>query len=137
MTVTDGEIREMLERHWQYAGRDETIAHEMYHEDAILEFPQSGERFRGKASFQAWRQQYPSDVRMEIRELRGTGDLWVAENIITYGEDDSWQTVSILELRDGKVAREAIYFAKPFPAPDWRSSWVDRSPADQDLGAAP
>ncbi len=123
--MTDDEIRTALERHWEFTGNDETIAHEVYHEDAILEFPQSGERFRGKENFQAWREKYPANLRMSIRRLRGTGDFWVAENEITYGEDDTWQTVSILELRDGKVAREAIYFAKPFPAPDWRSSWAD------------
>lgn len=128
--MTDDEIRAALERHWEFTGRDETIAHEVYAEDAILEFPQSGERFRGKENFQTWREKYPAELHMSIRRLRGAGNFWVSENEITYGEDDTWQTVSILELRDGKVVREAIYFAKPFPAPDWRSSWVDRSSSD-------
>lgn len=128
--MTDDEIRAALERHWEFAGRDETIAHEVYDEDAILEFPQSGERFRGKENFQTWREKYPAELHMSIRRLRGAGNFWVSENEITYGEDDTWQTVSILELRDGKVVREAIYFAKPFPAPDWRSSWVDRGSSD-------
>lgn len=123
--MTDDEIRAALERHWEFSGKDETIAHDVYHEDAILEFPQSGERFRGKEKFQAWREKYPANLRMSIRLLRGTGDFWVAENEITYGEDDTWQTVSILELRDGKVVRETIYVFKPFPAPDWRSPWID------------
>jgi hypothetical protein len=61
-----------------------------------------------------------------LEPLRLEPLVWVAENEITYGEDDTWQTISILDLRDGKVVREAIYFAKPFLAPDWRAQLVDR-----------
>ncbi|MDQ3991612.1 MAG: nuclear transport factor 2 family protein [Actinomycetota bacterium] len=128
--MTDEEIRAALERHWAYTGRDETISHEIYHEDAVLEFPQSGERFVGTASFRPWRERYPSPISMSIRRIRGSGDFWVAENEITYVDgDDMWQTVSIMELRDGKVAHESIYFAKPFEAPQWRSQWADRGSA--------
>jgi hypothetical protein len=35
-------------------------------------------------------------------------------------------TVSIMELRDGKVARETHYFADPFEPPEWRARWVER-----------
>jgi hypothetical protein len=77
--MRDSEIRKVLERHWYYAGKDEAISNEMYDEDAVLEFPQSGERFRGRANFQAWRERYPSAITMEIRRLRGAGDFWVAE----------------------------------------------------------
>lgn len=132
--MEDSEIRKGLERHWHYAGKDEAISNEMYDEDAVLEFPQSGERFRGRANFQVWRERYPSAITMEIRRLRGTGDLWVAENLITYEDEDTWQTVSILEIREGRIVREAIYFAKPFPPPEWRSQWVDREPTDGATG---
>ena len=49
----------------------------------------------------------------------------MAENLITYDETDTWQTVSILEIRDGKIARETIYLAKPFPAAAWRVPWAE------------
>ena len=133
--MEDSEIRKGLQRHWHYAGKDEAISNEMYDEDAVLEFPQSGELFRGRANFQVWREQYPSSFTMEIRRLRGAGDFWVAENLITYEGEDTWQTISILEIREGKIVREAIYFAKPFPAPEWRSKWVDREPTDGAAGA--
>ena len=133
--MTASEIRKVLERHWYYAGKDEAISNEMYDEDAVLEFPQSGERFRGRANFQVWRERYPASFTMEIRRLRGAGDFWVAENLITYEDEDTWQTVSILEIREGRIVREAIYFAKPFPAPEWRSQWVDREPTDGATGA--
>jgi hypothetical protein len=121
----------MLERHWEVAGdptRVEEDHEATYHEDAVLEFPQSGERFRGRERFQGWREKYPLDVQISIRRLRGSGDLWVSENLITYEGGDTWQTVNILELREGKVTREAIYFAKPFEAPEWRAAWAERDP---------
>ena len=37
-----------------------THAHEIYHEDVVLEFPQSGERFEGVANFNEWRSKYPA-----------------------------------------------------------------------------
>jgi len=126
--LSDDDIRAMLERHWALTGEIDKIDADhdaTYHPDAILEFPQSGERFRGRETFKAWRSKYPARVRIAIRRLRGSGDFWVSENQITYDDDKSVQTVNILELRDGKVVREAIYFAEPFPAPDWRAPYVD------------
>lgn len=68
-----------MERYLEYSGRDVTISHEIYHEDAVLEFPQSGERFVGVANFREWRRTYPASVRFKIRRLTRQGDLWVAE----------------------------------------------------------
>jgi hypothetical protein len=74
------EVREMLLRQWKYTGGpNEAIASAIYHDDAVLEFPQSGERFRGKANIQGWRERYPARLEFEPREIRGAGDLWVAE----------------------------------------------------------
>jgi hypothetical protein len=58
--VDDAELIRQLRRHWEYSGRDEDISHEIYHEDAVLEFPQSGERFEGVTNFREWRRQYPA-----------------------------------------------------------------------------
>lgn len=44
-----------------YSGRgDEVAASEIDHDDAVLEFPSSGERFRGKDNFIPWRAAYPA-----------------------------------------------------------------------------
>jgi SnoaL-like domain len=95
----------------------------MYHDDAVVEFPQSGERFEGVENFREWRNQYPADVEFEIRNLRGDGELWVAEVAIRY-EGGPWQPgVSILEFRGDKVARETIYVTEPWEAPEWRARW--------------
>jgi len=56
-----------LRRHWEYAGKDEDISHEIYHDDAVLEFPQSQERYVGKENFITWRKKYPANVQFKIR----------------------------------------------------------------------
>jgi len=116
-------VRAALERHWEYAGSDQDIAHEIYHEDAVLEFPQSGERFEGVENFREWRRQYPAALGFQIRDIRGREDLWVAENSIRY-DDGPWNfTVNILEFRGEKVARETIYIMEGWDAPEWRAPW--------------
>ena len=113
VAVDEAAVRAALERHWEYAGTDQDIAHELYHDDAVLEFPQSGERFEGVENFREWRRQYPAKLAFEVRHIRGHGHLWVAENSISY-VDGPWNlTVSILELRGDKVAKESIYITQP------------------------
>jgi ketosteroid isomerase-like protein len=51
-------LRQKLERFFEYAGADVDRAAELYHDDAVLEFPQSGERFEGRDTFTEWRSQY-------------------------------------------------------------------------------
>jgi SnoaL-like protein len=109
--MDEARIRAALERHWEYAGSDQDVAHEIYHDDAVLEFPQSGERFVGVENFREWRRAYRTSLAFRIRRIRGRGDLWVAENSISY-DDGPWQfTVSILEFRGEKVAHETVYIA--------------------------
>jgi hypothetical protein len=116
-------VRKMLEQHFEYAGSDPARAHEMYHEDAVLEFPQSGERFVGVENFRAWRSGYPAFTAFEFREIRGRGDLWVVELAISY-DGGKWNpAVSILEFRDDRIARESIYVTETWEAPDWRAKW--------------
>ena len=114
-------IEKLLERHWEFAGSNQDIAHEMYHEDAILEFPQSGERFVGKEKFKAFRERYPAKLDFKIRRITGFAHLWVAENLISYDGAPWMFTVSILLLRDNKVEKEYLYIMDSFEAPDWRA----------------
>jgi hypothetical protein len=132
------QVRDLLLMHWRYSGAgDEAKASEIYHDDAVLEFPQSGERFRGRASFTAWRQQYPAKVAYEPRELRGSGDVWVLETGVRYDGGDPVSGVSILQFRGDKVERETIYVAEPFPAPDWRKPWAEEGDPTQGRGDLP
>ena len=119
-----------LRRHWEYSGRDEDIAHELYHDDAVLEFPQSGERFEGVANFREWRRRYPAALRFHTRRVTHRGELVVAENLISYDGAPWMYTVSLLEFRGDRVAHERIYITEGWEAPEWRAPWRATTPAD-------
>jgi hypothetical protein len=122
----DREIRAALDQHWAASdANDFETEHLIYHEDAVLEYPQSGERTRGRRNIQNQRATQPSKKRFTIRRIVGGGDLWVTEFILTYDGKPSY-TVSIMEFSADKVARETQYFADPFPAPAWRAQLVER-----------
>jgi hypothetical protein len=121
--VEEAERRAQIKRYLDYSGVDPDISHEIYHDDAVLEFPQSGERFEGVDNFREWRRQYPAVVRFELRDLRGAEDLWIAEVSVSYDDAPPQFGVSILEFRGDKVARETIYGAPPWDAPEWRAQW--------------
>ena len=124
--MRDQEIRAALDQHWAASDVNNFVAeHSIYHEDAVLEYPQSGERIRGRCNIQITRTRQPSDKHFVVRRIMGHGDLWVTEYILTYDGKPSY-TVSIMEFRDGKVARETQYFADPFEAAAWRAQWVER-----------
>jgi hypothetical protein len=110
-------VKAMLERHL------ESASHEMYHDDAVLEFPQSGERFVGVENMREWRSNYPASTTVDFREIRGCDDLWIAEVSIRYGDGPANFGVSILELREDKIARETIYVAEGWDPPEWRAQW--------------
>src|SRR5450432_1001449 len=125
-TMVEAEIRAALDRHWAASDADDFEAeHEIYQEDAVLEYPQSGERIRGRHSIQSSRAAQPNRKRFTVRRIIGAGDLWVTEYVITYDGRPSY-TVSIMEFRDGKVARETQYFGDPFAPGPSRAQWVER-----------
>ena len=122
----DQEIRAALDQHWAASdANDFETEHRIYHEDAVLEYPQSGERTRSRRNIQGQRASQPSKKRFAVRRIIGGGDLWITEFILTYDGKPSY-TVSIMEFRDDKVARETQYFADPFVAPASRAQWVER-----------
>ena len=125
MSVGDDAIRAALNQHWAASdANDFELEHQIYRDDAVLEYPQSGERVRGRRNIQATRALQPNRKRFKIRRVIGTGGLWVSEYIILYDGQPSY-TVSIMEFADGKVARETQYFGDPFEASAWRSRWVE------------
>jgi hypothetical protein len=97
----------------------------IYREDALLEYPQSGERIRGRQNIQASRVAQPKFKRFSVQRIVGTGDLWVTEFILSYDDRPSY-SVSIMEFVDGKVARETQYFGDPFEPGPSRAQWVER-----------
>jgi hypothetical protein len=123
------QVREALLRQWTYTGGpNEAKASELYHDDVVLEFPQSDEWFRGKANQQAWRERYPAKLDFQPKEIRGSGDLWIAEGLLSYDDAEPIHYVKILQFRDDKVERETLYFAESFEAPEWRRPWAEQGP---------
>jgi hypothetical protein len=120
------EIREVLDRHWAASDANDFDAeHAIYREDALLEYPQSGERIRGRHNIQASRVAQPNAKRFKVRRIVGAGNLWVTEFILVYDGRPSF-SVSVMEFLEGKVARETQYFADPFEPGPSRAQWVER-----------
>jgi hypothetical protein len=115
-----------LTRHWAASdANDFQTEHEIYHEDAILEYPQSGERIRGRSNIQASRTAQPNHKRFTIRRITGAGPLWVTEFILTYDGKPS-HTVGIMEFANGKVTHETQYFCDPFAPGPSRANWAEQ-----------
>jgi hypothetical protein len=124
----DQQIRAALDQHWAASNaNDSETEHLIYHDDAVLDYPQSGERTRGRANIQKQRSIQPNQKRFTIRRVVGSGDLWVTEYILSYDNKPSY-TVSIMEFSGLKVAHETQYFADPFSAPAFRAYLVERIP---------
>ncbi|HSZ42435.1 MAG TPA: nuclear transport factor 2 family protein [Trebonia sp.] len=124
----DTSTRARIAEHWDASERgDIDTEHAIYAADAILDYPQSGERFRGRAKIQAQRGGHPAERHFTVLRIRGGGDLWVSECVITYDGAPSY-SVSIMEFAGSLVSRETQYFADPFPAPDSRAALAERIP---------
>jgi ketosteroid isomerase-like protein len=124
--MTAQDIRAALERHWAASDASDFEAeHDIYLEDAVLEYPQSRERIRGRRNIQNSRTKQPNKKRFAVRRIIGSGDLWITEFVLTYDGKPSY-TVSIMEFEGGKVARETQYFADPFEPGASRAQWVER-----------
>src|SRR5258708_33344874 len=124
--MEDLEVRAALDRHWAASDANDLEAeHDIYREDAVLEYPQSGERIRGRRNILSSRAAQPNRKRFTVRRIIGADDLWVTEYILSYDERPSY-TVSVMEFVDGKVARETQYFGDPFEPGPSRAQWVER-----------
>ena len=124
-------IRAAIDRHWAASAvGDQAAEHEIYHDDAVCEYPQSGEVIHGRSNLQALRSHHPGRPSgFAVRRIAGGGNLWVTEYVINY-EGRRAYTVIVMQFRDGKVSHETQYFADPFAdpfdAPAWRAQWVER-----------
>jgi hypothetical protein len=126
MDMDDHDIRAALDRHWAASdANDFETEHQIYRDDAVLEYPQSRERIRGRQNIQSSRAAQPNRKRFTVQRIVGAGDLWVTEFVLSYDGRPSY-TVSIMEFVDGKVARETQYFADPFEPGPSRARWVER-----------
>jgi hypothetical protein len=97
------------------------------HDDYVQEWPQSGERIVGRDNALAINRNFPGGLpKMRFRRTLASGELAVLEVELRYADGSRYLGVSVMELRDGKVAKETDYFGQPFTAPQWRAQWVER-----------
>jgi hypothetical protein len=123
--MSDDDVRDALRRHWAASDASDFAAeHEIYRADAVLEYPQSGERVRGRAHIEASRAAQPNVKRFTVRRILGAGALWVSELVLTYDGQPNY-VVSVMEFEEGEVVRETQYFSEPFEPGPSRAQWVE------------
>jgi SnoaL-like protein len=134
VSVNEETARAMIQAHFDASnvgaaggGQGDEIARasEIYADDAVVEWPQGGERLRGKANIIGFRSTYPARQQFELHRTTGCHDVWVNEYTIRY-DDQPVMAVGIMEFRDDKVVRERIYFGDRWEPPAWRAHWVER-----------
>ncbi|MGA7989092.1 MAG: nuclear transport factor 2 family protein [Candidatus Dormiibacterota bacterium] len=119
--TTDLEKRTAIEQHWAASESGDVEAeHRLYTEDAVLDYPQSGERFVGRSTIAEQRRGNPAERHFTLRRVVGTGSVWVSECVITY-DGRPTISVSVMEFGDDLVSHETQYFADPFEAPASRA----------------
>jgi ketosteroid isomerase-like protein len=124
--MNDDDVRAALHSHWAASDANDFAAeHQIYREDAVLEYPQSGERIRTRRNIQASRAAQPNTKRFTVRRIQGGGELWISELVLTY-DADPYYVVSIMEFDAGQVVRETQYFGDPFEPGPSRAQWVER-----------
>jgi hypothetical protein len=121
-------FKEVIEEHWR-ASEDNNIQveHAIYASDAILDYPQSGERFTGRAAISAQRGGHPADRHFTVLRISGDGHLWVSECIITYDGVPTY-SVSIMQFESNLVVHETQYFTDKFSPPPWRAALAKPMP---------
>jgi ketosteroid isomerase-like protein len=126
--VSEQANREVIER-WARAltEGDLELLDAQFHEDAVIEYPQSGERIVGGENRGAVYAAFPGLPKVDVRRLTFGGDLAFVEARFDYGDDVDWRVAIVLQIRDGKIAREMAYWGQPVEAADWRAAWVERS----------
>ena len=121
----DDDLRAALRRHWAASDADDfATEHQIYRADAVLDYPQSGERIRGRANIEASRAAQPSTKRFTVRRMLGGGDLWISELLVTY-DGQPFYVVSIMEFDGGEVVHETQYFSEAFEPGPSRAQWVE------------
>ena len=122
----DDDVRHALQRHWAASdANDFETEHDIYRDDAVLDYPQSGERIRGRRNIQAARAAQPSDKRFTVRRMLGINDLWISELVLTY-DGQPFYVVSIMEFEGGQVVHETQYSGEAFEPGPSRAQWVER-----------
>lgn len=101
------------------------VMDDLFHDDAVMDWPQSGEKVVGAANRRAIYGAFQQLPTITPRRIVAAGDLVILEASLDYA-GPVFQTVFIFELRDGRIARETAYWSESFVPPAWRAQWVTR-----------
>ena len=124
--MRNDDVQATLRRHWTASdANDFATEHQIYRDDAILDYPQSGERIRGRHNIQASRTAQPNTKRFTVRRMVGEGDLWITELVMTY-DSQPFYVVSIMEFEGAQVVHETQYFSDAFEPGPSRAQWVEQ-----------
>ena len=125
--MSEQENRDTLERYFQALGsHDLDTIDALLHDDYIEEYPQSGERIRGKQNSRTVAENYPGGLpNTSVSSIKHNGDLGIGEMLSEYDGNRVYNCI-IAELQDGKIKSARAYFGEPFEAPQWRAQWVER-----------
>lgn len=125
--MSDDSNREAVEK--LLAGIDAgdiSVMDEVFSDRGVMEWPASNERVVGAENRRSVYSNMPTLPRVKTRRVYGSGDLWIAEATLTYG-DHPYAGVLIFEFEDGKIVKQTGYWAEPFDAPEWRAAWVEKA----------
>ncbi|MEU3772064.1 nuclear transport factor 2 family protein [Streptomyces sp. NPDC046866] len=97
-------------------------------EDAVIEWPVSGERIVGRANFIAVNSDdaYADERSVEVLRILADGDLVVTEVEIPQ-DHVVYRAVSLWTVKDGEIVGAREYWTSPGqdPAPRWRAGYVE------------
>jgi ketosteroid isomerase-like protein len=126
--MSEQQNRAVLERYFQALERhDLDTIDALLHDDYVEEYPQSGERIRGKQNFRTAAENYPGGLpNMSVSSIKHNGDLGIGEVLFEY-DGNRVRSCFIVELQDGRIKKSVrAYFGEPFEPPEWRAQWVER-----------
>jgi ketosteroid isomerase-like protein len=147
--MIDSENRAIVERFARALESGEADAYESaLADDAVIVYPQSGERFRGKRNLRALLDEFlahdggfrPTLDRVigdaprwalspgyTVVRVEGSGEQFAATGRVRYPDGTEWFLVQLIEVRGGLISQVTSYFAEPFEAPDWRAPYRETS----------
>ncbi len=128
MTTQDQESKQIIAQFWAaMQANDFRAAGEWLHDEYVLEWPQSGERIRGRANFVAINEHYPAagQWNFTIHHIIAEGDEVVSEVTVTDGAITG-RAITFSTLRDGKIVHQTEYWPDPFEPAAWRAQWVEK-----------
>ena len=101
------------------------VLDEVFTEDAVMEWPQSGERIRGAEVRRAVYARMETLQTITPRRMNSVADLLIAEAHLDY-DGVGYDCIFVFEMRGGRIAKETAYWATPYEPPAWRAALVER-----------